>query len=293
MRSRFAAAFSVNCSILFPELPMLSRPAAARAAGFDAVEFWWPFDSPAPSARQVDDFAVALDDAGVTLTSLGLDHGDLANGDRGIFASAARGDRLRRNVDAALTLGERTGCRTFVGLYGVVDSDDASAAETAVRQYSWAAGVVADAAGEIVIEPMSGVPGYGIRSLGQAAEFIERVREVSGVSNLGVLADLFHLIETEPDISASLRRHASFIRYAQIADRPGRGVPGSGGEPLADLLLLLEELGYTGPVGLEFAPSRRGTAADLAAFRDWAGLSPVPGDETHAITRATTGKGMS
>ena len=36
--------FDVNCSILFTELPLLKRPAAARAAGFEAVEFWWPFD---------------------------------------------------------------------------------------------------------------------------------------------------------------------------------------------------------------------------------------------------------
>ena len=35
--------FDVNLSILFTELPLLERPAAAKAAGFDAVEFWWPF----------------------------------------------------------------------------------------------------------------------------------------------------------------------------------------------------------------------------------------------------------
>jgi hydroxypyruvate isomerase len=40
--------FDVNCSILFTELPLLKRPAAARSAGFDAVEFWWPFAEPVP-----------------------------------------------------------------------------------------------------------------------------------------------------------------------------------------------------------------------------------------------------
>ena len=51
-RERLAAVrthglrFDVNCSILFTELPLLKRPAAARAAGFDAVEFWWPFADP-------------------------------------------------------------------------------------------------------------------------------------------------------------------------------------------------------------------------------------------------------
>jgi hydroxypyruvate isomerase len=44
--------FDVNCSILFTglftELPLLKRAAAARSAGFDAVEFWWPFAEPVP-----------------------------------------------------------------------------------------------------------------------------------------------------------------------------------------------------------------------------------------------------
>ncbi|MFK4296706.1 hydroxypyruvate isomerase [Arthrobacter sp. GAS37] len=40
--------YTVNCSILWPDLPLLERPAAAKAAGFDAVEFWWPFESSVP-----------------------------------------------------------------------------------------------------------------------------------------------------------------------------------------------------------------------------------------------------
>ena len=42
--------YLANCSIMFTELPLLRRPAAARAACFDAVEFWWPFDRPVPGA---------------------------------------------------------------------------------------------------------------------------------------------------------------------------------------------------------------------------------------------------
>ena len=45
--------YLANCSLLFTELPLLERPAAAKAAGFDAIEFWWPFaDAGArPTAR--------------------------------------------------------------------------------------------------------------------------------------------------------------------------------------------------------------------------------------------------
>ena len=46
--------FDVNCSILFTELPLLERPAAARRAGFGAVEFWWPFDRAVPADHDAD-----------------------------------------------------------------------------------------------------------------------------------------------------------------------------------------------------------------------------------------------
>jgi hypothetical protein len=37
-----AMRFAANLSFLFPELPFLERFAAARAAGFGAVEFFFP-----------------------------------------------------------------------------------------------------------------------------------------------------------------------------------------------------------------------------------------------------------
>jgi hypothetical protein len=60
----YGLRFDVNCSILFTELPLLERPAAARAAGFEAVEFWWPFADPVPADREAEAFVRALGDAG-------------------------------------------------------------------------------------------------------------------------------------------------------------------------------------------------------------------------------------
>ena len=62
--------FAANCSILFTELPMLERPAAARAAGFDGVEFWWPFEEPTPREQSVHEFVGAIEAAGVQLVNL-------------------------------------------------------------------------------------------------------------------------------------------------------------------------------------------------------------------------------
>ena len=47
--------FLANCSLLFTERPLLERPAAAKAAGFDAIELWWPWaDQPVPADADVD-----------------------------------------------------------------------------------------------------------------------------------------------------------------------------------------------------------------------------------------------
>ena len=60
--------YAVNLSMLFTELP--ARPAAAREAGFDAVEFWWPFAVAVPADKDVDEFVGAIADAGVQLIGL-------------------------------------------------------------------------------------------------------------------------------------------------------------------------------------------------------------------------------
>jgi hydroxypyruvate isomerase len=45
-----ALPYAANCSMLFTEHPLLERPAAAKDAGFSAIEFWWPWpDQPVPA----------------------------------------------------------------------------------------------------------------------------------------------------------------------------------------------------------------------------------------------------
>jgi hydroxypyruvate isomerase len=56
--------FGANISLLFTEVPLLERSAAARAAGFDIIEAWWPFAEPVPDSREVDAFVAAVADAG-------------------------------------------------------------------------------------------------------------------------------------------------------------------------------------------------------------------------------------
>ena len=91
--------YTVNCSILLTELPLLERPAAAKAAGFDAVEFWWPFETSVPSDAEVSRFERAITDAGVQLTGLNFNAGDMPGGDRGLVSWPCRSAEFMDNID--------------------------------------------------------------------------------------------------------------------------------------------------------------------------------------------------
>ena len=89
--------FAANLSFLFQELEFLDRFEAARRAGFQAVEYLFPYDL-APAAE----IAARLDDNGLTQALFNLAPGDWDAGERGLTALPGRQDDFRRSVDNAL-----------------------------------------------------------------------------------------------------------------------------------------------------------------------------------------------
>src|SRR6201996_4704208 len=150
--------YLVNCSLLFTEEPLLRRPAAARAAGFEAVEFWWPFTVPVPSDREVDEFAAAIQDAGVALVGLNFFAGDLAGPDCGVLSIPARSSQFRDNIDVVAGIGARLGVRGFNALYGnrVDGVDPAAQDELATENIAAAARAIEPLGARVLIEPVSG-----------------------------------------------------------------------------------------------------------------------------------------
>jgi hydroxypyruvate isomerase len=254
--------FDVNLSILFTELPLLERPSAAKEAGFDAVEFWWPWPVAVPSDAVIDRFATAITDAGVHLVGLNFFAGDMPGGDRGLVSWPARGAEFRDNIDVTIGLGERLGCRAFNALYGNrVDSADSRA--TAERQDELGAENLALAAraaqrigGTVLVEPVSGAPRYPLRTAADALRVIDR----AGADNIRLLLDVYHLAVNGEDVGAAIDGSAGRIGHVQIADDPGRNEPGTGKLPIEEYLDRIAATGYDDWYGLEYRPS--GASAD-------------------------------
>jgi hydroxypyruvate isomerase len=262
MRADHALPYEVNCSILFTELPLLERPAAAREAGFGAVEFWWPFAEAVPSDGEVEAFVRSVRDAGVRLAGLNFAAGDLAGGDRGLVSWPARSSELRDNLEVTVGIGERLGCRAFNALYGnrVEGADPAAQDDLATENLALAGRAAARVGGTVLVEPVSGAPRYPLRTAADAVAVIDRVADRTGVANLGLLCDLYHLAVNGDDLDQVIAAYGDRVAHVQIADAPGRGAPGTGGLDLDRYLARLAAAGYAGWVGLEYRPA--GASAD-------------------------------
>jgi hydroxypyruvate isomerase len=245
--------YLANCSLLFTELSLLARPAAARAAGFDAVEFWWPFPTAVPGDAEVDAFVRAVRDAGVRLVGLNFFAGDMPAGDRGVVSWPGREREFADAVDVAVGIGEQLGAAGFNALYGnrVDGVPAAEQDELATSNLAVAAAAAARIGASVLIEPVSGAPKYPLRTAADALAVVDGV----AADNVALLADLYHLTVNGDDVDAVIAAHTPRIGHVQIADAPGRHEPGTGTIPLQAQLDALAVAGYTGWVSLEYAPA--------------------------------------
>jgi hydroxypyruvate isomerase len=254
--------YAVNTSILFTEIPLLERPAAVRQAGFDAIEYWWPFDRPVPDDREVDAFVSAIRDAGVQLVGLNFAAGDMPGGDRGLVSWPARSSEFRDNVEVTVGIGDQLGCRAFNALYGnrVDDSTPEQQDDLAVENLALAAQAAHRIGGIVLVEPVSGAPRYPLKTAADVVAVIDHARRETGVENLRFLCDVYHLAVNGDDVDAAIVGYADRVGHVQIADAPGRNEPGTGELPLERWLDALTRTGYDGWIALEYKPS--GTSVD-------------------------------
>lgn len=263
---RHTLRYLANCSVLFGERPLLERPAAAKAAGFDAIELWWPFPTATPADADVDALVGAVREAGVQLVALNLAAGDLPAGDRGLLSWPGRSAEFRTSLDVAVHIAGQLGTTAFNALYGnrIDGVDPAEQDDLAVENLHVARSAASRVGAVVLLEPISGAPRYPLLTARHVADVLDRVERESGADDLRLLADLYHLSVNGDDIAAVVAEHARRTGHVQIADSPGRHQPGTGQLALAEHLSAFEEAGYAGWVGLEYLP--RGTTEDSLAW---------------------------
>jgi len=241
--------FSPNLSLLWAGLPLPERFARAAAAGFGAVELWWPGEDDAARLPEL------TQRWGLHLALLNFDAGNMPAGDRGLAADPDRTAQLRANVPLALRIAADCGCPRLNLLAGLRDERYPLDQQLRLARdnVAWAADQAAESGRQVMIEAFNSMENGPclLTTTEAAAAFIAQ----TGRDNVRLQYDAYHMQRMEGDLTTTLDTYWPLISHVQIADVPGRGEPGTGEINYRFLLGHLARKGYDGYVGLEYRPS--------------------------------------
>ena len=241
--------FSANLSMLFTEAPFLDRFDLAAKAGFEAVEFLFPY---AFGAQEIKQRLVAN---GLKLVLHNLPAGDWDAGERGIACLPDRTDEFRSGVARAIEYATTLGVPQLNCLAGKapIGADDAVLRKTFVANLKFAAAELKKADLKQLIEPINtyDIPGFFLNRTAQAIGILDEV----GADNAFVQYDIYHAQRMEGELAATMQKHLARIGHIQLADNPGRNEPGSGEINYAFLFAHLDRIGYRGWIGCEYKPA--------------------------------------
>ncbi len=254
--------FAANLTMLFNEVDFLDRFEAAARAGFQGVEYLFPYAY--PKERLAEQLAAN----GLTQVLHNLPAGDWAKGERGIACLPGREREFRDGVGKAIEYAKALGCRQVNCLAGIAPqyNDPARIRDTFVGNLRFAADQLGAAGIRLLIEPCNtrDIPGFFLNRSQQAIDIIDDV----GSDNLWLQYDIYHMQVMEGDLAHSIQRLLPRIAHLQLADNPGRNEPGTGEIHYPYLFKFIDRLGYRGWIGCEYRPAKA-TAEGLGWALPW------------------------
>lgn len=234
-----------------------ARLRAAKAAGFELAEFHLWRDKP------VDALAAALTETGMRLTGICVDPR------RSIVDPAEREEMVtavRETIAATAKLGKpnlivASGFR----VEGLSEEEHFANAVTALRA---AADAAEEAGVMLLLEALNTrlFPAMYLVSTTLGLDLIEAVNS----PNLRLLYDVWHSAVMGENMAEVLAGRIQLVAHVQVADMQDRNEPGTGSLDWAAVMQTLQDLGYSGAIGLEYFPT-------------------LPMDQSLALTRQTLG----
>ncbi|AEG48378.1 Hydroxypyruvate isomerase [Sphingobium chlorophenolicum L-1] len=242
---------SASISMMFREVPILDRFAAAAKAGFDGVEIQ-VIDEGDPV-----EMAGAARAAGMPVVLINLPLGDLFVGGVGLSGVPGRemefDEAAERGLRAAGILGAR-----FVHI-GPSRIPAGHGREECLESYRRNAASALDLAARLaphavlLAEPMNRVemPDALFASIDEAADMVRAI----GDARFGLLFDLYHIAMNGDDIARAWTSHGWLAPHVQFSDAPGRNEPGTGSIDFTAAFAFLRASGYGGWYGAEYRPA--------------------------------------
>ena len=178
--------FSASIAMLFNELPVAERFAAARTAGFDGVEIQ------SLAVANPSELARAAQDAGIDVVLVNVGPNDYATGGLGLSGVPGREGEFRSAVEDTLAAARRLGARlVHLGPSRVPPGVGRDACLATYRDnIEMALDLAAGTGSDIVIEAMNRVdhPSALNNDVDQAADLIRR----GFLGRIGLQFDVYH-----------------------------------------------------------------------------------------------------
>lgn len=254
--------FSPNIGMLFHEVPFLERFEASRRAGFEMIEFPWPY------AYSSMELQKRLVDSHLDLLLFDFPVGNWEAGDRGNATDPDKVKVFTDGIDQALGYAMELKVKKLTCLVG-------KRLAGFTYDHQWAVLVknlqfACDRVGRYGITLLCEIfneedhPGFFLTHTSQALALLKAV----GRSNCLIQYDVYHMQKVEGNLTDTIRLYQNSIGHIQIADVPGRHQPGTGEINYPFFLRFLQRTGYSGWVGLEYIP-KGPTLDSLAWIKKW------------------------
>lgn len=252
--------FAANLSMLFTEVDFTERFARARAAGFEGVEYLFPYAYPKDLLRRI------LKDNNLTQVLFNLPPGDWNAGERGIACLPDRVEEFRTGVDEAIDYAKALDCKQLNCLAGLKPAtlDEGEAWQTLVANLAYAAEKLAAEGITLCLEAINSrvdMPGFVLDTSGKVLAVIEEL----DAGNVRLQYDLYHMQIMEGDLIRSMECLLPWIGHIQFADNPGRHEPGTGEINFSNVFAAIDRMDYEGWVSAEYRPSGE-TGSSLGWF---------------------------
>jgi 2-dehydrotetronate isomerase len=252
--------FAANLTMMFNEVPFLDRFAAAADAGFQGVEYLFPYDH-AP-----EEISKRLQQHGLVNVMFNMPPGDFGRGERGITCVPGREEEFRAGVDKAISYALALGVTRVHAMAGLAP---ASASPDCLREayygnLSYAAEKLAPHGITLLMEAINprDMPGFYLNTQAQSFAALQAV----GMPNVKMQLDFYHTQIVEGDLETKLRKYAPHWGHMQLASVPKRNEPDSGEVNYPYLFRVVDEIGYEGWIGCEYRPAGK-TVDGLGWFR--------------------------
>lgn len=234
--------FCANLTWLFTELDFLDRFAAAKDAGFDAVEVLFPYDV---NAQETVD---ALRRNDLQMALINCPPPNYTGGPQGFAAIPGLEDRFKRDFRRALRYAQTLGATHLHIMAGVVEG--AAAKETFMNNLRWAAAEAP--AQSLTIEPINNetMPGYFLNDFDLGRDIVTAI----DAPNLRLQFDTFHAAKITGDVLGTWDAMRDITVHVQVAQMPDRGEPDQGEIDYPAFFDLLDNQGFEGWVSGEYKP---------------------------------------